>query len=112
MRYLLTAALVSAGLLSACSTTLEPKIADAPQAGFDLVDKSRVETTAYDQDYAQCAEIANQDHVEPARVATNALGAAADKATLGVIGGKPGKDADRYTVLKRCLEGRGYRVLR
>ena len=40
------------------------------------------------------------------------VGAAADRASLGIIGQRHAKDADRGTVLKRCLTGRGYNVIR
>lgn len=99
-------------LLTACGTTLEPKVSPQPLPGFDLVDPAAVDKVKYQADYAYCAGLSNQDFVDAQRVATGALGAAAEKATFGILGSKPGKNADRFTVLKRCLEGRGYRVLR
>ena len=36
----------------------------------------------------------------------------ADRASLGIIGQRQSKDADRSTVLKRCLAGREYVILR
>ena len=56
--------------------------------------------------------MANQDVSDVSRVAANALNSAAEKASLGILGGKASKHADRQTVLKRCLSGRGYAVLR
>ena len=35
-----------------------------------------------------------------------------DRATLGILGDSTSKDADQITVLKKCLTGRGYNVLR
>jgi len=32
--------------------------------------------------------------------------------SLGIIGRRASNDADRMTVLKRCLTGRGYNILR
>jgi len=99
--------------LGGCSTTtLEPKLAAAPLLGFDMVDPAKVDAPQYERDYAQCATLANQDAVSLTRTAANALNTAADKATAGVLGGRAGKTADRHTVLKRCLTGRGYLVLR
>jgi len=46
------------------------------------------------------------------KMAGNTMGVAAERASLGIIGFRGGKDADRLTVLKRCLTGRGYNVLR
>jgi hypothetical protein len=99
-------------LLAACSTTLEPPLSTKPLEGFDLVDVTRVDKDKYPVDYAECALLANQDALDVQRLAAGAVGAVADKATLGLIGSKTSKNADRATVLKRCLTGRGYNVLR
>ena len=100
-----------AATLSAC-TSLEPPMVVEPLIGYDMVDLSRVDVAKYTEDHKQCAAIANQDITDVTRVAGRALGAAADKASMGVIGHRQAKDADRGTVLKRCLTGRGYNVLR
>ncbi len=99
-------------LLAGCSTTLEPKLSEKPVVGFDLVDPSRIDKERYEQDYLQCAALANQDVIDIQRTAANALSAAAEKASMGIVGGKTSKHADRQSVLKRCLSGRGYSVLR
>ncbi|MEY4563605.1 MAG: hypothetical protein RLZZ618_2882 [Pseudomonadota bacterium] len=97
--------------LSGC-TTLEPEMVVEPLIGYDMVDLTRVDQTKYAEDYKQCAVIANQDIADVTRVATRVLGTAADRASMGIIGQRMSKDADRSTVLKRCLTGRGYNVLR
>jgi hypothetical protein len=107
-----TLTLACMAALAAGCTTLEQKMETVPLIGYDLVDMTKVDATRYQQDYAQCAVIANQDIMDVTRVANRAVGAAADRATLGVIGYRGAKDADRATVLKRCLSGRGYLVLR
>lgn len=99
-------------VLAGCSTTLEPRLAEKPISEFDLVDRAQVDTAKYENDYAQCARLANQDVVDMTRTAANALNTAADKASMGILGGKASKHADRQSVLKRCLTGRGYSVLR
>lgn len=98
--------------VSGCSTTLEPHLPMVPVVGFDLVDPAKVDKAQYEADYAACAKIGNQNLVDMPRTAANALNSAADKASLGVLGGRAGKHADRVSVLKRCLTGRGYTVLR
>lgn len=109
---LVLASLGLLSLLAACSTTMEPKVPTLPLTGFDLVDIAKVDKVKYAADYAQCAAVSNQDFVDPQRLATGAMGVAADKVTFGILGNKPGRNADRYSVLKHCLDGRGYRVLR
>lgn len=99
-------------LVSAGCTTLEPQIAAKPLAGYDLVDPAKVEVAQYERDYEQCAALANQDSTGVERTATKALGVVADRATFGIIGHRSSKDADRRAVLKRCLTGRGYNILR
>jgi hypothetical protein len=97
--------------ITAC-TTLEPSLLPEPLVGYDLVDMTLVDAKKYGYDHHQCVEIANQNLSDVTRVATRALSTAADKASLGVIGQRASKDADRGTVLKRCLAGRGYVILR
>jgi hypothetical protein len=91
---------------------MEPTVPDKPLEGYDLVDLSRVDKDKYSKDYAECAAIANQDHTNVTKMAGNTMGVAADRVTFGIMGFKGSKDADRLTVLKRCLTGRGYNVLR
>jgi hypothetical protein len=107
----LAAVLCGLPLLLAC-TTLEPSMLLEPLVGYDLVDPSLIDSEKYQRDYQQCAELANQNLSDVTRVATRALSTAADKASLGIIGLRASKDADRRTVLKRCLAGRGYVILR
>jgi len=102
---------VSTLTLNACSN-MEPAVPDKPLEGYDLVDLTKVDKPKYDKDYAECALIANQDHTSMTKMAGNTMGVAAERASLGIIGFRGGKDADRLTVLKRCLTGRGYNVLR
>ena len=97
--------------LTACGS-MEPAVADKPLTGYDLVDLAKVDKEKYEKDYAECAVIANQDHSNMVKVASNTVGAAAERASLGIVGYKASKDADRVTVLKRCLTGRGYNILR
>lgn len=113
MRTLALAVVLAAAALAGCSTTtLEPKLIEKPLVGFDLVDPALVDPAKFEADYAQCVKLANQDVSDVSRVAANALNSAAEKASLGILGGKASKHADRQTVLKRCLSGRGYAVLR
>jgi hypothetical protein len=106
----LSAALLVASL-SAC-TTLEPEMLPEPLTGYDLVDLTLVDNVKYHRDYKECAEIANQNLADAMRLATRVLTTAADRASMGIVGQRPSKDADRSTVLKRCLAGRGYVILR
>lgn len=109
----LAIAFTTLALLAGCaSTTLEPKLGLHPVEGFDLVDPAKVEKEKYAQDFAACASIANQDVTELSRTAAAALNTAAERASMGILGGKSSKHADRMTVLKRCLTGKGYTVLR
>lgn len=107
--HLLAAVLLAA--LAAC-TSLEPNVAMVPITGYDLVDRTKVDPVLYDKDYAECAAIANQDVNSVSTTATRAMGTAADKFSMGIIGRRAASDADRMSVLKRCLTGRGYNILR
>ena len=109
----LPAAALALGLLSltAC-TTLEMELPPEPLADYDLVDPAKVDTAQYRTDYQSCVKLANQNLGDVSRFAGRVAGAAADKASLGILGQRQAKDADRGTVLKRCLTGRGYNVIR
>ncbi len=109
----LPAAALALGLLSlvAC-TTLEPSLPPEPLAGYDLVDPAKVDAAQYRTDYDACVKLANQNLDDVTRFAGRVAGAAADRASLGILGQRQAKDADRGTVLKRCLTGRGYNVIR
>lgn len=109
----LHAAAITLGLLSmtAC-TTLEFDLPPEPLAGYDLVDPAKVDAAKYRTDYQACVALANQNLDDVTRFAGRVAGAAADRASLGILGQRQAKDADRGTVLKRCLTGRGYNVIR
>lgn len=103
---------IGAALLAVACTTLEPAIGTQPDEGYDLVDSSKTDMAQYAKDYEACAAIANQNPSSASHVATRTVGTVADRATFGLIGQKAAKDGDRRSVLKRCLTGRGYNVLR
>ncbi|MCC5612494.1 hypothetical protein LC612_38830 [Nostoc sp. CHAB 5834] len=98
--------------VAACSATFEPKIAPLPAEGFDLVDPFKVDQIQYVVDFRDCSALANQEQLDLTHAAANAVNTVVDRATLGILGGKSSKHADRITVLKRCLAGRGYNLLR
>lgn len=112
MKLSLAAALFACALAAGCSTTMEPKLPPQAPEGFDLVDKTKVDPAQYQKDYTECSALANQDPSDMGRMAAGALGGVAEKASFGIIGNKASKHADRVTVLKRCLSGRGYTILR
>jgi hypothetical protein len=111
MRHLLLLVLPLAAALSAC-TSLEPAIATAPSENYDLVDRSKVDMAAYERDYTECAEIANQNHGGVTNKVTDLARASASKVSFGVIGSSKSAEADRGSVLRKCLAGRGYHLLR
>lgn len=112
MKKSLALVLVAVAALAGCATAMEPNLAPTPTLGFDLVDPASVKATAYALDYEACSKLANQDDLDIRRAAAGALGAVTGKATLGLFGGGSSKNADRVSVLKACLTGRGYKVLR
>lgn len=103
---------ITLALSAAACTSLEPNVDMVPVTGYDLVDKSKIDTVVYDKDYAECAAIANQDINSVGKTASKVVGTAADRVSMGLVGRKAANDADRMTVLKRCLTGRGYNILR
>lgn len=98
-------------LLTAC-TSMEPAIPVAPAAAYSLVDPAKVDRTAYERDYAQCAALANQNAGDVTGKVTDAARTAANKATFGVLGSSKTSEAERGSVLRKCLAGRGYAILR
>ncbi len=109
-KLLVTLFLLSAAL-TGCST-IEPTLPLAPHAAYSFVDPAKVDAAAYAKDYKSCAELANQNHIDATRAVAGALGAVSDKASFGIIGSSKSRDADRTSVLKRCLSGRGYNIIR
>jgi hypothetical protein len=68
--------------------------------------------TKYAKDHAECTDIANQNNVDVKDKVGGAARSAASRASFGLIGNTRSSDVDRGTVLRKCLTGRGYNVLR
>ena len=110
---ILSTAVVCSILLSGCATVnVYTAINTEPDENYSYVDLSRVDKEQYKKDYAECAEIANQRVQDNSRIAGNTFNKLLDRASFGILGNSVSKDADNVTVLKRCLEGRGYHILR
>jgi len=101
-----------AGLVIAGCASIEPPIKPEPDENFSYVDIERVDAEQYRKDFAACAIIANQARKDNDQVISGAMNTALDRASFGILGDKTSKDGDRKSVLKRCLTGRGYNVLR
>ena len=112
MKRISFALIVATTLFAGCASTMEPTLPEKPLEGFDLVDIAQVDVAKYHTDYSACVVVANQDPKDYARTAAGVVGNVADKATFGLVGGGTSKYADRVTVLKHCLSGRGYQILR
>lgn len=111
-RVLLIAAVVAVG----CTAHPDP-----------IIDTKGVNMAMYERDLAECRQFAGQ--IQPATgVAKGAVAGAAVGAAIGAIHGNPGDaaavgavsggatsavkaDEDKQNVVKRCLSGRGYKVL-
>lgn len=106
---------------------------------YSLIDPKGVDMAQYHQDYAECAALANQTRPEN-RAAAGAVGGAAFGAAFGALLGAAicGRDCAGYgagvgaaggaaqgtaygagsgvreqqLTLRRCLAGRGYRIIR
>lgn len=132
MKRLLAGAL-TVTLLGGCA------VAPVAQDDYSLIDPKGVDMAQYRQDYAECAALANQTRPED-RAAAGAAGGAAFGALFGAILGAAicGRDCAGYgagvgaasgvaqgaaagagsgmqeqlVALRRCLAGRGYRVIR
>ena len=100
------------GLALAGCASVEPAIKPEPDQAFTYVDVERVDSEQYRKDYAACAAIANQARTDNDQVISGAMNTALDRASFGILGDSRSKDGDRKSVLKRCLTGRGYNVLR
>ena len=109
-------ALLASVLLTACASTYNP-----------IIDKRGVNQQAYEQDLAECREYASEVSVSKGVAKGAAVGAAVG-AAAGAISGNVDRGAgygslsggvrsgiknvnDKSSVVKRCLSGRGYRVL-
>lgn len=92
-----------------------------------IIDTKGVNLLAYEQDLADCQAISKQIRTEVGVAKGSAAGAAVGAAT-GAISGNAGRGAgygavygatqsalmgerDKDRVVKRCVQGRGYRVL-
>jgi phage tail tape-measure protein len=107
---------VAAALVAGCSSHPEP-----------IVDTKGINLAAYQSDLVECQKYAAQ--INPAAgVAKGSVAGAAVGAAVGAIGGDVGQgaavgavsggassalkaDEDKQNVVKRCLSGRGYKVL-
>lgn len=124
---------VLATLLGGCA------VAPVARDDYSLIDPRGVDMAQYRQDYADCAALANQTRPED-RAAGSAVGGAAFGAAFGALLGAVvcGRDCANYGAgvgavsgaaqgaaygagsgvqeqqgtLRRCLAGRGYRVIR
>ena len=112
---LLLAAL--AGLLAACSSAPGP-----------IVDTKGVNMTRYHEDLAECEVYADQVRIERGVAKGAAAGAAVGAATGAILDESVGEyagvgavaggtksairgDREKSQVVKRCMRGRGYKVL-
>lgn len=111
-----SAALAAAAILAGCAAHPDP-----------IVDMQGVNQARFERDWEECRGYSEQ--VEPSRgVARGAATGAVVGAAAGAIGGDAGDgagygalyggtssglgaDRERQQVFKRCLRGRGYRVL-
>jgi hypothetical protein len=97
-----------------------------------VVDKKGVDENQYQQDLAECQNLSTETEAIAANGAKKAAGGAAVGALLGlvsggnttniaqaagigsVIGGASGLysgNSDKQNIIRRCLSGRGYKVL-
>jgi hypothetical protein len=104
-------ALVAAVILAGCAG-IEPELKAEPDEEYTYVDLARIDPDQYRADYVACVAIANQKRKDSDQVISGAVNTALDRASLGILGDAKSKDGDRRAVLKRCLTGRGYNVLR
>lgn len=108
--------LIAGVMIGGCSAHPEP-----------IIDTKGVNMAMYERDLVECQQFAAQ--IEPAKgVAKGAVAGAAVGAAIGAIRGNAGEaaavgavsggatsavkaDDDKQGVVKRCLRGRGYKVL-
>ncbi|MFM1603708.1 MAG: glycine zipper family protein [Porticoccaceae bacterium] len=126
MRYLrMCTSFLCCGLLASCATGLLDKAVDQV-----IVDTQRLDLKEYQKDLSECDALAQQVDISK-RTVGGAIGGAiaggvvgaiignSDTAqevggTAGVVGGVKGNihaRKEQQKVIKRCLQGRGYRVL-
>lgn len=114
---LIIASLLSMGALTACSSSPDP-----------IIDTKGVDMTVYEQDLAECKEYSQQVDTKTGTAKGAAAGGATGAAVGAVGGGNVGNSAgvgavlgaassalkgsnNKNDVVKRCLQGRGYKVL-
>ena len=132
MNRLISTALLAAAL-NGCA------VAPVTQDSYSLIDPKGVDMAQYQQDYAECAALANQTRPEDRAVAGAAGGAAfgavfgailgaaicgrdcagygagvgaASGVAQGAVGGAASGVQEQQVALRRCLAGRGYNVIR
>jgi hypothetical protein len=132
MRFVALGVMV-AFLLSGCA------VAPVARDDYSLIDPKGVDMASYQQDYRECAALANQTRPEDRAVAGGLGGAAIGAAfgallgavicgsdcagtgagigavtggTQGAVGGGASGVQEQQTALRRCLAGRGYRIIR
>ena len=126
-------AFIIAVLLVGCA------VAPVARDDYSLIDPRGVDMAQYENDYADCAALANQTRPED-RAAAGAVGGAALGAAFGAllgavicgrdcagygagvgaasglahgaVGGAASGVGEQQMVLRRCLAGRGYNVIR
>jgi hypothetical protein len=126
-------ALISVLSLAGCA------VAPVAQNDYSLIDPRGVDVRQYQEDYVDCAALANQTRPED-RAAAGAVGGAAIGAVFGAllgaaicgrdcagygagvgaasgvahgaVGGAASGVQEQQVALRRCLAGRGYNVIR
>jgi len=122
---MLSSSVLCCGLLAGCATGLLDKSADQI-----IVDTKGLDIKEYERDLSECDVLAQQVDISK-RTVDRAIGGAvvgsvdgrilgnSDSAreiggTAGVVGGAKGNvqaRKEQQKVIKRCLQGRGYKVL-
>jgi outer membrane lipoprotein SlyB len=126
MKKLLTLVLV-AGITSGCATQVSRQY----DTNYSIVDLRGVNLERYGVDYGECADYANQSDTQKNMVAGALAGAllgalvgaslgggdmiqhgVASGVGAGAMAGATHSVADQQSTLRKCLAGRGYRVIR
>lgn len=115
-------------------------VAPVADRNYSLVDPRGVDPVKYDEDYRECASLANQTDVGERAATSGAAGAvmgalvgallgvaiggngssaaygagvgAAAGASQGAVGGAASGAREQQVALRRCLAGRGYSIIR